>query len=79
MSAQVIDFLEKRREKIKKKAEEKADEYLQTDITQLTAEQLEQFSLELRQHIIQSADHVQPCSYDPSKVTVTIDGMQYIV
>ena len=75
MSAEVIDFLQKRREKIKKKAEE----LVQTDITQLTAEQLEQFNLELRQHIIQSAEQVQPCSYDPSKVAVTINGMQYIV
>lgn len=75
MSAQVIDFLQKRREKMKRKAEE----FVQTDITQLTAEQLQQFNLELRQHIIASAEQVQPCSYDPSKVTVTIDGMQYIV
>ena len=75
MSAQIIDFAEKRKEKMNKKAEE----LLQTDILQLTEEQLQQFNLELRQHIIASAEQVQPCSYDPSKVTVTINGMQYIV
>ena len=76
MSAQIIDFAEKRKERILKK---QAEELLQVDEIELTAEQLQQFNLELRQHIIDSAEQVQPCSYDPSKVTVTIDGIQYIV
>lgn len=48
MSAQIIDFAQKQREKRER-------EFLQTDITELSPEELKNLSLSLRMHIIDSA------------------------
>ena len=75
MSAQIIDFLAKRKEICKKRAEALAA----VDPDTLDAEQLRQFSMSLRQNIIMSADEVFPSPSGDGKVTVVIDGMHYIV
>jgi hypothetical protein len=48
MTAQIIDFAQKKREKRER-------EFLQTDVTELSPEELKQLSLSLRMHIIGSA------------------------
>ena len=75
MSAQVIDFIAKRKEIYKKRSEA----LLATDPDTLDEEQLRLFSMTLRQNIIMSADEVFPSPSGDGKVTVVIDGMHYIV
>ena len=74
MTAQIIDFVQKRKERELKKLTQ-----AEAELVTMTAEQLEKFSVNLRQHIIKNADEVQPCSYDDSKVVVTVDGVEYVV
>ena len=75
MSAQIIDFLAKRKEISKKRLEKLST----TDPDTLDAEQLRLFSMTLRQNIIMSADEVFPSPSGDGKLTVVIDGMHYIV
>ena len=75
MSAQIIDFIAKRKEISKKRLESLST----TDVDALDAEQLRLFSMTLRQNIIMSADEVLPNSLGDGRVTVVIDGMHYVV
>lgn len=75
MTAQIIDFAEKRKERLLKKIEQMTE----TEFTQMTGKALENFSMQLRQHIIQNAEETFPCSYDPNKTTVVINGMHYVI
>lgn len=71
MTAQIIDFAQKRREKLER-------EWLNTDVTTLSPEDLKNLQFSLTQHIIANADEVMPTITD-GNITVRINGLLYTI
>lgn len=73
MSAQIIDFAQKQREKRER-------EFLQTDVAELSPEELKQLSLSLRMHIIDSAIERGDEVYKQDGYTVVMhEGMAWSI
>lgn len=72
MTAQIIDFAQKRREKLER-------EWLNTDVTALSPEDLKNLQISLRQHIIANADEVLPDSMIDGHITIRINGLLYTI
>ena len=73
MTAQIIDFAQKQREKRER-------EFLQTDVTELSPEELKQLSLSLRMHIIGSAIERGDEVYKQDGYTVVMhEGMAWSI
>lgn len=78
MTAQIIDFQQKRDEKLRKQLEaEISPQELQ--LLSMTQEQLNQLNLRLTQQIMQDADEVLPINPGDTTITVLIDGMHYTI
>ena len=78
MTAQIIDFQQKRDEKLRKQLEAEIS-MQELQLLSMTQEQLEQFNLRMTQHIIQNADEVLPSQPGDTTITVLIDGMHYTI
>ena len=71
MSAEIIDFAKKKKERELKKL-------LETDLADLSDKDLKKFTVALQKFIVSNATSVSPSSM-PGHITVMIDGMAYII
>ena len=78
MTAQIIDFQQKRDEKRRKQIEAEISAQ-ELQLLTMTQEQLNQLNLRLTQQIMQDADEVLPISPGDTTITVLIDGMHYTI